>query len=345
MNFSEAQKTVAAMVQHNLALPVGAPDDAHLAPYLEGEPGGGKTAIPHAVAKQLGLPIHVISLADRDAGEVGGMDYPEDGKLVRMRPPWMPTEGPCILFLDELPQAPTSNQNLAARIVNERRIGDHLLPEGCVVMAAGNAAKHRAGTNYMPSHLKDRLTFITVEAELDDVLRHFSERKFSEYVRGFLRFRPEFLSKFDRDANAYPSARSWAKVNAQIDMNTQFLNEPLDGALMRQVFSGQIGDEAAATFIGFIKLHDKVPNIDDLIAHPDRASIDMDSGIMYAVSASLSSRMDKGNAKNILKYLMRLPRRELAAFVVKDAIARDPELKRSNDVREWAINEGRELIL
>jgi len=123
------------------------------------------------------------------------------------------------------------------------------------------------------------------------------------------------------------------------------LHQPLDGPQMRQAFAGQIGEEAASTFVGYIKLHDKVPDMDKLIANPDLAPVDMDAGIMYAVSAGLSSRMDDKNAKNILKYMGRLPRRELTAYVVKDAISRDPSLKRCDAVREWALKDGRELIL
>ena len=347
MNFTQAFETVKAMVEYNLSLPEGTPDDAFVVPYLVGEPGGGKTSILHAVGKALGIPVHVLSLADRDAGEVGGIDFPVEGEMrtVRMRPSWMPDEGPCILALDELPQAPTANQNLAARIANERKISEHTLPHGCIVVAAGNEAKHRAGTNYMPSHLRDRLTFIPVESDLDDVVRHFAERKFSPFVTGFLRSRAEFLHKFDRDANAYPSPRSWARVNALLTMADKFLRQPVDSIHMRQAIAGQIGEEAASAFVGYVKLYDKVPDLDALIANPDRATIDMDSGIMYHVVAGLSARMDSKNAANILKYVRRLPRRELAAYLVKDAVARDQSLKRSDAVREWALKEGRELIL
>ena len=57
MNFTQAAELVTAMVQYNMSLPVDAPDDERLCPYLEGEPGGGKTSIAHKVAKDLGIPI------------------------------------------------------------------------------------------------------------------------------------------------------------------------------------------------------------------------------------------------------------------------------------------------
>ena len=75
----------------------------------------------------------------------------------------------------------------------------------------------------------------------------------------------------------------------------------------------------------------------------------MDAPIQYAVCAALSTRMNKANAANVLKYLGRLDkeagRGEMAAFVVRDAMSRDKVLAQYAPVREWLINTGAKLIL
>jgi len=43
--------------------------------------------------------------------------------------------------------------------------------------------------------------------------------------------------------------------------------------------------------------------------------------------------------------MKRLPQQEFAAFIMKDAINRDQELKKSNAVRQWVLTEGKALIL
>ena len=53
-------------------------------------------------------------------------------------------------------------------------LGPHHLPDGWVVVAAGNRMSDRAGTNQMPSHLKDRMMFLEIEADLDDTLAYFN---------------------------------------------------------------------------------------------------------------------------------------------------------------------------
>jgi hypothetical protein len=50
-------------------------------------------------------------------------------------------------------------------------------------------------------------------------------------------------------------------------------------------------------------------------------------------------------ADRIIAYMKRLPQQEFAAFIMKDAINRDAELKKSNAVRQWVLTEGKALIL
>ena len=97
---------------------------------------------------------------------------------------------------------------MAAQIVNERRIGEFKLPDNCAIVAAGNRTSDRAGTNTMPSHLKDRLMFLEVEADLEDTIAYMVAHGVHEDVIGGLRAMPQLLHKFDRDANASPSPRS-----------------------------------------------------------------------------------------------------------------------------------------
>jgi hypothetical protein len=258
--------------------------------------------------------------------------------MIRMRPDWMPTEGTGVLFLDELPQAPTANQNIAAQIVNERRVGPHHLPAGWVIVAAGNRTSDRAGTNNMPSHLKDRLMFLEVEADLEDTIAYFYSKRIDERVCAFLRFRPEWLHKFDRDANACPSPRSWERVSS-------IMSWGLDPVNQLEALAGQVGRAATADFHGFIKLYSTVPDMDELIANPMGAMISQDPAVMYAICAALSAKMNAKNAGNVVKYLMRLPQQEFAAFVIKDALSRDKTLKQTDAVRDWIMTVGKNLIL
>jgi hypothetical protein len=335
MRLSQAQKIVLASIKTQDAK---SRDAQRVVPYLVGGAGLGKTTLITDIAEKLGIDCRIVSLAQYDAGELAGWIVPDGDAMRRVRPDWLPSDGEGILFLDELPQAPVANQNIAAQIVNERRVGDHYLPEGWSIVAAGNRTSDRAGTNTMPTHLRDRLMFLEVEADLDDTIEYYYSKGVDTRVCAFLRFRPEFLHKFDRDANACPSPRSW-------DRTSTILGWGLDEVCQAEAIAGQVGRPAAADFIGYLRVFDKAPDLDEIIADPTGAPIPEDVSILYAVAAGLSTKLNKSNAKAVLQYLGRFEQKEFTAFVVKDAVARDASLKQANAIRDWAVAGGAQLLI
>ena len=339
MKLSQAQAITEAAIDFAMGLKDGR-DAQYVVPYLMSGAGIGKTTLIKDIAAKRKIGCEIVSLAQYDAGELGGWALPSDDgeSMVRKRPDWMPTSGEGILFFDELPQAPVSNQNIAAQVVNERRIGSYHLPDGWVIVAAGNRMSDRAGTNSMPSHLKDRLMFLEIEADLEDTIAYYYTKRINEKVCAFLRFRPDWLHKFDRDANACPSPRSWERVSTILSWGLDPVNE-------LEAIAGQVGRAATADFTGFLKMYESVPDIDELIANPMVADVPSDPAVLYAICAAVSSRISTKNVDNVIKYLERLPQQEFAAFVVKDGVNRTKELKQSKSIRDWIMKTGKNLIL
>jgi hypothetical protein len=337
MKLSQSKAIVEASIDNQINQSSGR-DACRVVPYLVGGAGLGKTSIIQEIAEQRDIDCKIVSLAQYDAGELAGWLVNDGDGMKRLRPDWMPKDGEGILFLDELPQSPVSNQNIAAQIVNERRVGEHRLPDGWAIVAAGNRTSDRAGTNSMPTHLRDRLMFLEVEADLDDTVKYYNAKGVAQQVCAFIRFRPEFLHKFERDANACPSPRSWDRVSS-------ILSWGLDATCQTEAIAGQVGRPAAADFIGFLRVYEAVPDMDQLIANPDSAVLPDDPAVLYAVSSALAYKMSKANASNVIRYLKRLPQQEFAAFVIKDALARDRDLKNVEAVRQWILSDGKHLIL
>ena len=57
-----------------------------------------------------------------------------------------------ILFLDEISAAPQSVQAAAYQITLDRTVGEHRLPDNCIVLAAGNRVTDRSVAYTMPKH-------------------------------------------------------------------------------------------------------------------------------------------------------------------------------------------------
>ena len=68
-----------------------------------------------------------------------------------------------ILFLDEITAAPQSVQAAAYQITLDRTVGEHKLPDNCIVIAAGNRTTDKSVAYAMPKALANRLLHLEVE--------------------------------------------------------------------------------------------------------------------------------------------------------------------------------------
>lgn len=266
------------------------------------------------------------------------LNYDED-RMVRLRPNYLPDAGIGIWNLDELPQAFLANQNIVSQIVNEYRVGEHTISSGITICATGNKPENKAGTTTMPSHLKDRLNFIPLEANLDEWLQYAAHHNLDARVRAFLRQNPVALHKFEPGAQANPTPRSWEKVSAILSMN-------LPRNIRREALNGQIGDGAANTFEGWLRVEDKMPKIEDILKDPMNAPVfgNKEADVLYLLLANLASIADDKNIEAILKYITRLPNQEFTSYWAKDTFSRNPKLFDNKHVSKWKFETAVSLL-
>jgi len=306
-------------------------------------PGQGKTStvfqyVDYRRQTNENFGLVILSLAQYDAGEIAGWLVEQNGQMVRLRPEWMPTEGEGVIFIDEWPQAPVANQNIMAQLVNEGRIGEHKLPDGWSIVCAGNRMSDRAGTNQIPSHLRDRLTFVNVEFDLEEFLAHANKKGISPLLKAFARFRPELFNQFDKDAMAFGSPRSWFKTD-------EICKWGLDTVVEMEAVAGQVGEGNAAEYYGYKKVYETCPDIDkEIIGNPSGAPIPDEPSVMYAVCAAIADRINPSNVEACLAYLARLPHQEFAVFTIKDAFNRDNKLVTNPKFRQFMLDNCRELM-
>ena len=338
MKLSQSKNIVKAMVKYNLNLKEGSSNAAYLIPMLWSLPGEGKTTMVEDLCKEMDLDIMTVIFAQFDAGELGGFPFIKDGGYARARPFFLPTEGKGVLFLDELPQAPTANQNIAAQLCNERRIGEHRLGEGWTIVCAGNPMSARAGTNVMPSHLKDRQTHLNIETDHKGFREYALMKGFLPVITGFTHERPEWLQKFDPTQNASPSPRSWERANSILQLG-------LDVGDQDQALKGQIGEAALADFTGYMRIWKDLPKAEDVIAQAASHIVPEDPSILYALCSSIAHKANKSNIKSIITFANRFPKKEFTAFLMRDCMKRDESLVSVKEVSDWFFKEGKQLML
>jgi len=318
---------------------------------LQADPGTGKTSCLQQGAEETGARSSILSIAQYDPGEFPGWTVSQGDGMVRLRPDWMPVNTPeeqaraeagevvGWLIVDEPQNAPTMMMNILAQLVNERRVGRHYLPDGWAIVLAGNKDSNRAGTNKMPTHLRDRLTIIELEAEVETFLAYANKVGMSHLITGFVRARPDALNGFKRDAVAWSSARG-------LDRTNTILSWGLDAVTQQIAIAAQIGEGMAAELAGFIRIHDSMGDPAEALANPTTYPVpDADPSATYAMCAALSNMATADNFAAMLTYLKRFDHQEFAAFTVKDACNRKPELKKVPALRDYLLSHGKDLLL
>jgi hypothetical protein len=298
--------------------------------FLWGAPGVGKSAVVKQLATEEQKPLQDIRALLLDPVDLRGLPFLGlDGKSKWATPDFLPKDGAGILFLDELNAAPAMVQASCYQLVLDRKLGEYTLPKDWAIVAAGNRDGDRAVTTRMPTPLRNR--FVHLEFEVD--LQEWSEWAIGCGIRpeviAFLRFRQELLSAFDRDANAFPSPRSWEFVSRILDASP-------DACVEHELFAGAVGMGAATEFSAFLKTFRELPNIDAILLNPLKEPVPENAAAQYAVASALAHSATDTNFDRVCAYLGRMPT-EFSVLCVRDASLREPSVRHTAGYTKWAI--------
>jgi hypothetical protein len=313
--------------------------------HLEGQPGTAKTTIPLQVLGRMGwgaLLINVPMHPYEDWGipvpnaERTAIDFLSPGGL-----PFVDEDGPdhgAIIF-DELASGDISQQKAAAHIGQAREIHGRRIKPGWSIISTGNRARDGAGANRLLSHLRDRMTVLPVNMSPEGWQRWAAANGVDPMLRAFLRFREGLLSpEFDPGLpTKQPTARSWAEgVSWKV---AAFGGSPNE----LEHYAGDVGEGAAAEFIGFLRLCRSLPDIDTVIRDPHSGFVPTDPATLFAISGALAARATQDNFSNIIAYARRMGP-EYGLLVVQDAVHRDASLRKTRAYIEWVTTDGKDLV-
>lgn len=153
-----------------------------------------------------------------------------------------------ILFLDEISAAPQSVQAAAYQITLDRTVGEHKLPENCIVIAAGNRTTDKSVAYKMPKALANRLMHIEIEGSFSSWKKWANEMGINKNVIGFLSDKREYFMKDDSsDDLAFPTPRSWEMVSNIFNCVSD------ESYLVRNLVEGLVGKEASTQFFIWIE--------------------------------------------------------------------------------------------
>lgn len=170
--------------------------------FLWGPPGTSKSAQVRQYAAERGLPFYFLQLSAVDPTDIVG-HYVVDREqwVTRQTPPrvyrFFSEHGPGILFLDEFNTASEDVLAVALKLLDEKRLGDYVLPGDLFIVAAGNDTEFNASAKELSLAILTRFVHVELDADFSALLDYLDKKENSaapEYVFDDTLFRKIFTA-------------------------------------------------------------------------------------------------------------------------------------------------------
>lgn len=172
-----------------------------------------------------------------------------------------------LMCFDELSSANHAVQAVAYSLVNDRRLGEYIFPDGVKLTAAGNRAQDKGVNFEIAQPLRNRFSHYTLKVRWQDWVAY--ARLVNAYlpiIEMMVEFEGKMLFEFDPESKsmAWPSPRSWM-ILSDIEYALDAAGI-VDDALRLAAIAGTIGDTYALSYIEFKKRYGTAATANDIIS-------------------------------------------------------------------------------
>ena len=313
-----------------------------------GPPGVGKSEIVREVNDELGYTWYDIRATMMDPVDIHGiprLDKDDQGNHVTRwsTPSILPPQGSPGKFtclIDEITSCASSMQAVFYQLIQLRRIGDYVLPEGAAVLAAGNRTDDLSVAHRMPAALASRFRQVTVRADAPKWVYWAFDKGLSYEVPAFIQFRPDLLHKFDPETyrkgdTAFPTPRTWEMVANALSSTVNGRPVRDDATSLRALVIGSVGMGAGLEFLSFLSMIADLPAVSTVFATPGTAPVPPSPDAQIAMVSALMKSANQENIGDALVYIRRL-RRELQQFAITAAQSSNPAVQYTSEFNRWS---------
>ena len=220
--------------------------------FLLGAPGIGKTAIMEQIAEELDVLLITYSMTHHTRQSALGLPYIADknygGEAYRISEYTMSEiiasvydameetgkkEG--ILFLDEINCVSETLTPSMLQFLQFKTFGRHKLPDGWLVVTAGNPPEYNRSVREFDIVTMDRLKKITVEPEFDVWKEYAWERSVHPAILSYLEIKKNHFYQVETGVGGknFVTARGWEDLSQMIRL-CEKKSLPVDGKLIAQ---------------------------------------------------------------------------------------------------------------
>ena len=262
--------------------------------FIWGAPGIGKSALVEKFADEVGLPC--VSL-------LGSQLAPEDiigipqirGETSEFLPPKMiARKEPYVLFLDELNACTQEVQKAFYSLIHERRIGEYHLPEGSIVIGAGNRAEDSAIVKTMSSALLNRMFHVQLKADVGQWIKWAQAEGLHPWVIDYIIQRPDHLfSEPPKTEEPFSTPRSWHMLSDALK-EYRAGEQDIPQETLKMMAYACLLEQHAGMFLAYTKTLRNTHLLDDIIAQkakwPDKPE---NRDVLYFLAQSFRSQLIK----------------------------------------------------
>jgi len=218
--------------------------------FIWGAPGIGKSALVQRFACEVGLPCVSLLGSQLAPEDLIGVPQIVDGCSRFCPPVSIARSSPYCLFLDELNACSHEVQKAFYSLIHERRIGEYRLPEGSVVIGAGNRAQDSAIVKPMSSALLNRMIHVHLKVSHRDWLEWAGVNGIHPLVVQYIQNRPDHLwVQPPKHEEMFSSPRSWHMLSDALHE----YGERLSYSTLEVLAFGCVSAEHAGQFKAFVK--------------------------------------------------------------------------------------------
>lgn len=257
--------------------------------FIWGAPGIGKSALVEKFADEVGLDC--VSLLGSQLAPEDIIGIPRiNGETSEFLPPKMiARKEPYVLFLDELNACSQDVQKAFYSLIHERRIGEYHLPEGSIVIGAGNRAQDGAIVKTMSSALINRMFHVQMKPNAQNWINWGYENGLHQWVLEYITQRPDHLfSEPPKTEEPYSTPRSWHMLSDAL----KEWGENIPQEMLKVITYGCISNSHAGMFLAFVKQLGNKDFVNNLIKGEDKwPDKPEERDVLYFVAQSFRAKL------------------------------------------------------
>lgn len=199
--------------------------------YMEGPPGLGKTAVMTQIAQKMNIGLVSYTMTHHTRQSALGLPTIEKRSFNRVE--FSVTEYTMseiiaeiyrcmeqidcregILFLDEINCVSETLLPAMLELLQHKRFGKHRLPEGWIIVCAGNPIQYNRNARVFDAVTLDRIRLMHIEPNLEAWQIYATESGVHPSIRAYLHLRPDDF--YIAEESNIVTPRSWCNLSEMI---------------------------------------------------------------------------------------------------------------------------------